>query len=367
MDCVYLDSLNARPLLDEARAAVLRAMDLGPGHPRSSNRSGRETREFLDRTAEELAELFGGSEAVLFDSGGTANAAAVLAAGRIARKAGRGHVVVSPLERTSVVSALRILRAEGSVLTAAAADRGGRLIPSSLAEAVGRDTGLVVCSLACGVSGVVQPFGEIAEISRSAGAWLHADACWAAGNVTLDISSIGVDSIAVSSPEAGGPPGGAALILSRSGRWPSAVAPEFPVSTDSLGAAGLAAAMKTAVREQCSWTKTVNALRDRLLKGLDSRGVSYSIIGDRQDGLLPGAALLELKRHVARLHAEMEMANIVIPSHNSFERLSFLERAGFDMTCPERYVGFCIDPRNTAADVDHFVRTLSRLCGGKGD
>lgn len=352
-----------RPILDESRRAVDDAFCLELGDPRSANAAGRKAMCVLRELKVRLAELLGGAEAVFFGDGDMANGMAVLSAGREALKEGRCHLVSSTIERSSVVTALRVLHREGARIDLMETDDHGRVLPGSLESLIGCDTGLVVCCWAEGVSGLVQPVSEIAGICSSAGAWLHCDACFAAGRIPVDLTSAGVDSSAVSSLQLGGPAGSAAVILRDHHPWPMKSVPEFAFSANIPSICGMVAAMETSLAEMDTGTRIVNTLRQDILSGLDSSGLTYSIIGGGLEQTLPGTALLRLNRLVDRLHLKLEDEGIVLPSHNSSRRLSFLRRIGRDMSHPDRYLGFSIDTRNTGVDIAHFVRSFSDVCG----
>lgn len=351
-------------MLDGSRRALDDALSLGPGDPRSSNAAGRKAMVILRELEVRLAELLGGAEAVFFSDGDMANGMAVLSAGREALREGRCHLVSSPVERSSVVAALRVLHREGARIDLMETDDHGRVLPGSLETHTCDGIGLVVCCWAEGVSGVVQPVSEIAGICRKAETWLHCDACFAAGRIPVDLRAVGVHSAAVSSLQLGGPPGSAAVVLRDHHPWPMKAVPEFTFSAGIPSICGMVAALETSLSEMNTGTRIVNNLRDDILSGLDSSGPTYSIIGGGLERTLPGTALLRLNRLIDRLHLRMEDEGIVLPSHNSSRRLSFLRRTGKDMSHPDRYMGFSIDTRNTGADIAHFMRSLTGACGG---
>lgn len=350
-------------MLDESRRALDEAFSMGPGDPRSPNAAGRKAMAVLRELENRLAELLGGAEAVFFGDGDMASGMAVLSAGREALKEGRRHLISSPVERSSVIAALRVLHREGARIDLMKTDGRGRVLPESLESLVNCGTGLVVCGWAEGVSGVVQPVEEIAAICRRTDAWLHCDACFAAGRIPVDLRAAGVHSAAVSSIQIGGPPGSAAVVLRDHHPWPMKEVPEFTFSASIPSICGMVAAMETSLAEMDTGTRIVNSLREDILSGLDSLGRTYSIIGGGPELTLPGTALLHLKRLIDRLHLRMEDDGIVLPSHNSSRRLSFLRRTGREMSQPDRYLGFSIDSRNTGADIAHFVRSLAGACG----
>ena len=357
----YLDNLTVMPLHAEAERAVSQALRQGYGHPRSTNLPGRRAQKVLEDLKERTARSFGGSRVTFCSDGGMANGLAVLSAGRLARKAGRGHIAASPVEKYSVVAALKILRSEGSTVSILAIDDSGRIIPESLSEAVSNETGLVTCAWVNGISGIIQPVRELAQTAHSAGAWFHTDACDAAGRIEIDISDTDIDLITVCSLKIGGPPGAAAVVMSDVDPWLSSAAPELTSMENIPGISGMVAAMDVMGSSMEPRSRIVNQLRADLLDGLDSFNVGYSVIGSDLEHILPGTALLNLSQVPEKLHLKLEKENIILPSHNSTDRLSYLDRIGRSISNPEQYLGFSIDICNTNVDIEHFLRSFSEI------
>ncbi|MCK4807111.1 MAG: aminotransferase class V-fold PLP-dependent enzyme [Candidatus Aegiribacteria sp.] len=357
----YLDNLTVTPLSEKAERAVSEALRQGYGHPRSTNLPGRRAQKVLEDLKDRTARFFGGSRVMFCCDGSVANGLSVLSAGRLAREAGRGHIAASPVERSSVVAALKILRSEGSTVSVLKTDDSGRIIPESLSETVSDETGLVTCAWVNGISGTVQPVREIAKTARSAGAWFHTDACDAAGRIEIDISDTDIDLITVCSLKIGGPPGAAAVVMSDVEPWFMSAVPEFLSMPNIPGISGMVAAMDVMGTGIEPRTRIVNQLRRGLLEGLDSFNVRYSIIGGGLENILPGTALLNISHAPEKLHLILEKENIILPSHNSTDRLSYLDRTGWDISNPDRYRGFSIDVGNTTVDVEHFLRSFSKI------
>ncbi len=350
------------PVNEEAIKAFSLAMKNGYGHRRSSNLPGRKTQFFVEEAENMIAEFFGGARTLFYYDGGAANGLSVLSMGRQARKNNRKHIISSPVEHSSINTALKILREEGSSITILPIGNDGRIIPESLKDAMNAETGLVTVAWSSGISGIIQPVEELAAIAHSKGALFHSDACNAAGKVEIDLSSTDIDAITVSSQKIGGPPGVAAVVITDSNPWLMSNAPEFSCMMNIPGISGMTAAIGVLNTGIVPRARIVNQLRTDLLDGLDYNGIKYSIIGDCADNLLPGTALLRMRTAPDRFHAKLEDANIVLPSHNSTERLAYLESTGRDMSNPDRYLGFSISPQNNIVDIEHFVRAVSKIC-----
>lgn len=349
------------PVNRKAIEAFTAVMKNGYGHRCSSNLPGRKTQKFVEEADTLIAEFVGGARTLFYYDGGVANGLSILSMGRQAGEKNRKHIISSPVEHPSVITALRILRGEGHSITILPINSDGRITPESLQDAMNNETGLVTIAWSSGISGIIQPVEELSAIAHSNGALFHSDACNAAGKVEIDLSSTDIDAITVSSQKIGGPPGAAAVVLTDSDPWLMSNAPEFSCMMNIPGISGMTAAIDIINTGIVPRARIVNQLRTDLLDGLDYNGIKYSIIGNCTDNLLPGTALLSMKRVPDRFHAKLEDANIVLPSHNSSERLAYLESAGRDISNPDRYLGFSISPENNIVDIEHFIRAVSEI------
>ena len=97
---VYLDTASAAPMLDEARMALLDALDAF-GDPLNIHAPGREGRRILDEARDAIASSIAAqADEIVFTSGGTE--AVALAAMRTSRHAGgiRSRVMRSRVARS---------------------------------------------------------------------------------------------------------------------------------------------------------------------------------------------------------------------------------------------------------------------------
>ena len=363
----YLDHLTITPVLDEALKAFIKAMGEGYGNIRSSNLPGRKALEFQNRASEEVASFFGGRRAFFYPDGGMATGLVLASLGRSAREKGRGHIVASCVETTPVITYLRMLNGEGSDITFIPCGSDGCIQPGALREGMTERTGLVTVAWGSGISGIVQPVEELAEIAHSGGAFFHSDAAVAAGRIEIDLSSSEVDVITIDSHRLGGIPGTGAVISSLEDPWIMSRAPELPGLTGVPGIAALLAALgiiNTGIRPRA---RLVTQLRSELLEGLDRLGIGYSIVGGSLDHLIPGAALLHMAATYHGLHARMEDQDVILPSHLCTERLAYMKNLGLEVNeeDQERFLGFSLGPTNTILEVEHFLRALSMSKKGK--
>jgi len=266
----YLDWNATAPLLPEAQAAIVRALD-AHGNPSSVHAEGRRARAIVETAREQVAALVGAKASeVVFTSGATEASNTVLAAPWAA-------IIVAGIEHDAVLRPAETASSERVVLDV---DAHGRVDPSDVAKKIraavdshGAGRVLVALQLANNETGVLQPVAEVAAIVRENGAHLFTDAAQAAGRIPVDCAALDADFMALSAHKIGGPKGIGALIV-RDGR-------DLPAfirgggqerrrrgGTENIpGIAGFGAAAEAASKV-VEGRARIAALRDRLEAGL---------------------------------------------------------------------------------------------------
>ncbi len=186
------------------------------GDPGRVHTEGRIVRATVEAAREQVAALLGTRpRQVVFTSGGTE---AVNAATWGATRARPGRpTVLADVEHSSV----RDASSRAGPVVRVDVDRAGRIDPDSVRDALegsardGSPAALVHCQVANHEVGTTQPVGEVVELARRHGAFVHVDACMAAGHIPTNLDELGADLVSVSAHKLGGPPGMGALVIRR--------------------------------------------------------------------------------------------------------------------------------------------------------
>ncbi len=292
MPRIYLDHIAATPLRPEAFEAMRPFLTETFGNPQSLHAWGRRAQEAVETARSEVAALVGAepSEIHFTASGSEANNFAVkgLAGGQQAR--GR-HLVVSAIEHTSVLNAVKALERSGFTATLVPVDGEGRVDPDAVARALTKDTVLVSVMTANSEVGTIQPVAEIAAVCRARGVLFHTDAVAAAGNIPIDVKALGVDALSLAGDQFYGPQGTAALYVRKGARILPLVDGGIQEGgrrggTENVaGLAGLGRAAALAKAEMAARTAALVPLRDRLLDELPRRLEHVLVTGSRTDRL----------------------------------------------------------------------------------
>ena len=262
---IYADYNATAPLRPEAKAAMLRALEL-TGNPSSVHSEGRKARALVEGARDAVAAAIGACrDDIAFTSGGTEAVQAPL----------RGALATAP-ELTLFASLIEhdaVASVEGCVLWTVNSD--GVVDLDWLRDAVKMsveekgDRPLVSLMLVNNETGVIQPVAEAAEIVHAAGGLIHCDAIQALGKIETSIIELDVDYLSLSAHKIGGPQGIGAFYV-KPGAPFSAVqtggGQEFGrrSGTENIaGIAGFGAAVVAAVDDLGSYQALV-AHRDRM-------------------------------------------------------------------------------------------------------
>lgn len=355
----YLDWNATAPLLPEAQAAVVRALE-AHGNPSSVHAEGRRARAIVETAREQVAALVGAQPSeVVFTSGATETCNAVLTAPWAA-------IIVAGVEHDAV---LRPIEAASAERVALGVDVQGRVDPSDVAAKIlaaieSRSAGhvLVALQLANNETGVLQPIAEVAAIARENGAVLFTDAAQAVGRIPVDFSALGADFMALSAHKLGGPKGIGALIIRYGRDLPAFIRGGGQErrrrgGTENIpGIAGFGAAAEAA-RKTVDERARIAALRGRLEAGLMDLTPDAHIMGLGTERL-PNTTCIALPGHAAEtLVIRFDLAGIAISagaacSAGKIGVSHVLMAMGCDETIAHSAVRISIGPTTTDREID---------------
>jgi cysteine desulfurase len=369
MSRAYLDHNATAPLRPEARRAVESGLQLAAANPSSAHREGRALRGVIDRARREVAAFLGARpHEIVFTSSGTEAANLALQGSAFVLKSRGRRIAALAIEHPAVLEPLEALAADEWTVDLVPVGASGAVSLEAVEAVLKPDTVLLACMWANNETGIVQPIAEIAALCASRGVRLFVDAVQAAGRIPLDMKSIPVDLLAISSHKVGGPVGAGALYVREGTALAAHVVgggqesglrggTENALSLAGFGAA--AAASKLALSEEMNHSA---ALRARLIERIGEALPAARVVGTGES--IPNTVQL------------------LVPHDDEEMLILALDRAGFAVSAgsacaagahrpshvlaamgvrPDGWsaVRVSVGPENTAAEMDGFAAALA--------
>jgi len=209
---IYLDHNASAPLLPEARAALLAALDV-TGNPSSVHGHGRALRHLIEDARDRVAALAGADRQQVIFTGSATEAITQAIVGSV-KALDVGGIVISAGEHAAVSKAAE---AAGVPVTVIGLDAKGVVALDELADRLAQAEAsnerlLVALHWVNNETGVVQPLSRIEAMVGPTPHYLFIDATQAYGKLPLEFASRAADMMAVSAHKIGGPVGVGALL-----------------------------------------------------------------------------------------------------------------------------------------------------------
>ncbi|MFI6499226.1 cysteine desulfurase family protein [Nonomuraea typhae] len=369
----YLDHAATTPMLPEAIEAMTEQLGR-VGNASSLHAAGRQTRRIVEESRESIADALGARPSeVVFTSGGT-EADNLAVKGLYWSRCPADRILISSVEHHAALDPAQWLeRSQDARVTLLPVDPAGRVHPSVLADAIAAEdpssVAMVSVMWANNEVGTIQPVRDLAAIAHQHGIPFHTDAVQAVGQVPVSFAGSGADALTLTGHKIGGPMGVGVLLLAR-GLTPVSVlhggGQERDVRSGTLDApaiAGLAAAVRVAVRDQAAEQARLTALRDTLIARVRAIVPDVILNGDPVDRLpgnahfsFPGCegdALLMLldAKGVECSTGSACSAGVAQPSH-------VLLAMGADTAAARGSLRFSLGHTSTLEDVDRLIDVL---------
>ena len=336
-DRLYLDHAATTPMLAQAKAAMVEAMDRW-ANPSSPHAEGRAARAALEDARARIAASLGWNGHVIFTSG--ASEAIAIGLGR----AKAGHLSTSPVEHDSVLrvtpEADRLQVTSDGIISPALRTPAGTMLAI---QHVNNETG------------VIQPLHDIG----AGDALLFADCAQSAGKLPLPDA----DMIAVSAHKFGGPPGvGALLVRDLALLQPSGGQEQgYRAGTENLPAV---LAMAAALESRPDWLSVAARLRARLDSAIEETG---GVVVARDAPRIPAIASYRMPGVSARTQLiQFDLAGIAVSagsacSSGSLKASHVLRAMGWDEAAAGEVIRVSFGPSTSEADIGRFIDQWTKI------
>ena len=287
---IYLDYQATTPTDPRVVDAMLPYFTQKFGNPHSRNHGyGWEAEEAVETAREQVAAIINADpREIIFTSGATESNNLALKGVMHFHKAKKNHLITCVTEHKCVLDSARHLELEGFEVTYLPVKPDGLIDLEVLAAAITPRTALVSIMAANNEIGVIQPLAEIGALCRAKGVYFHTDAAQAVGKIPMDVEAMKIDLMSISGHKIYGPKGIGALYVRRKPRVRLEAmihggGQERGMRSGTLPTpliVGLGEACAIAQKEMPDEAKRMEALRDRLYRGITEKLPEVYLNGD---------------------------------------------------------------------------------------
>ncbi|SFC33457.1 cysteine desulfurase IscS [Polaromonas sp. OV174] len=275
---IYMDYSATNPCDPRVVDAMIPWLREHFGNPASRSHAwGWEAEAAVEKAREQVAALIGADpREIVWTSGATeSNNLALKGAAHFYKTKGK-HIITVKTEHKAVLDTCRELERQGFEVSYLDVQADGLLDLDVLKAAIRPDTILVSVMFVNNEIGVIQDIPAIGALCREKGIIFHVDAAQATGRVDVDLATLPVDLMSLTSHKTYGPKGIGALYVRRKPRvrleaqmhggghergMRSGTLPTHQI-------VGMGEAYRIAKAEMHEENKRIQALHDRMLNGL---------------------------------------------------------------------------------------------------
>ena len=275
---IYMDYSATNPCDPRVVDAMIPWLREHFGNPASRSHAwGWEAEAAVEKAREQVADLIGADpREIVWTSGATeSNNLALKGAAHFYKTKGK-HLITVKTEHKAVLDTCRELERQGFEVTYLDVQPDGLLDLEVLKAAIRPDTILVSVMFVNNEIGVIQDIAAIGALCREKGIIFHTDAAQATGRVDIDLQTLPVDLMSLTSHKTYGPKGIGALYVRRKPRvrleaqmhggghergMRSGTLPTHQI-------VGMGEAYRIAKAEMHEENKRIRALHERMLNGL---------------------------------------------------------------------------------------------------
>jgi len=212
---IFFDHQSTTPVDQRVVDEMLPYFTEEYGNPSSFiHKKGVAANEALDNARQKVADLINSKpEELIFTSGATESNNLALKGFLHANPDAGKHIIASPIEHFSIINQFPDIKNAGYEITTVGCDEYGMVDPDDVKKLIRDDTAMIIVQAASSEIGTIQNIRNIARVAKDHEIFFHTDAAIAGGNIPIDITHLGCDSLTLSAHNMYGPKGVGALYI----------------------------------------------------------------------------------------------------------------------------------------------------------
>lgn len=368
---IYLDMQATTPTDPRVLDAMLPYYTEIYGNPHSRTHAyGWETDTAVENARVQVANLIGADpKEIIFTSGATeSNNLSIKGVARFYKNR-KKHIITTQTEHKCVLNSCRSLQDEGFEVTYLPVQSNGLIDLKDLEAAIRPDTAIVSIMSVNNEIGVIQPISEIGKICRSRKVFFHTDAAQAVGKIPMDVNSMNIDLMSISSHKIYGPMGIGAIYVRRRPRVRlepliSGGGQERGIRSGTLApplVAGFGEACRIAKEEMVYDTQHIEKLSKKLTEGI--LALDHTSLNGDPERRYPGCVNISFA-YVEGESLLMALKDVALSSGSactsaSLEPSYVLRALGADDAMAHSSIRFGIGRFTTEAEIDYVLKAVT--------
>ncbi len=369
---VYLDGASATYINNQVLAEMMPVLTNNYASTSSLHSMGNESKELLEKARRRVAKgIHASSREIYFTSGeDEANTWAILGLCRANRDKGN-HVIVSKIEKPSILKACKQLEKEGFKVTYIPVDEFGFIRLSSLMHEIRKDTILVSVGIINYQVGTIQNLNAIARTVKEKDIIFHCDATYAVGNVSINVKELNIDAMTISSNKIYGPAGVGALYVKENIAIESLIYADEDLkekaNIDNLAnIVGFGKAVELITQDVTLNAQKLRQIREYLTKQVMEKIENVTLLGHTHQRTanivtlsfqnVDGEALLSLLDRKG-----IEVSTLSMNANSNHETPHVLKAMGVENMLVKSAIRFSMVKSTTKEDIDYVVENLAKI------
>ena len=291
---IYMDHSATTPVKKEVLEEMLPYFTEFYGNPSSVYALSNYSRIAIDKAREQVAKAIGAKKNEIFFTGGGSESDNWALKGIAYKNSEKGnHIITTKIEHHAILHTCEYLEKQGFQVTYLDVDEYGLISLEELEKAITEKTLLISIMFANNEIGTIQPIKAIGEIASRHNVLFHTDAVQAVGSLPIDVNDMKIDLLSMSAHKLYGPKGVGALFIRQGVKIDPLISGgaqeknKRAGTENTAGIAGLGKAVELAYSNLEENTKHLLYLRERLIKGIQTK-IPYVKLNGHPVDRLPG-------------------------------------------------------------------------------